>query len=104
MTADDPRRLATEVDLDDLVESWASGFRHPFALVVDADETRFPCPQCGAMPCDFGGAAVVLDDWRWTCWRCRFEGTRMMLERLVLEDVARLARLYEIVADREVAR
>lgn len=92
----DPRRLVTEVSFRTLLEAYTA----PYSLVDMGDGSdSFQCPKCGACPGDRGGAAYTLDMWRWTCWSCRFRGTRMVLETIVLEDSERLAALYELASE-----
>lgn len=51
----DPRQLVRTVDLSDLVIAFASGSRHPFAVLTVEGELRFVCPRCGHVDHGFGG-------------------------------------------------
>ncbi|MEI7548079.1 MAG: hypothetical protein WCK21_08480 [Actinomycetota bacterium] len=92
-----PATLTANATIDELVRAYATGSRHPFALVSDDGALRFICPKCGRVTHN-GGTAVVVDAWRWSCHACRHIGMRDHLARLVLEDATMLEALYEEVS------
>ncbi len=97
----DPRRLVTQVEILDLADAL---FGHePFGVVDDESGTRWVCIRCGHRDANGGTANYLADGWRWRCHRCRFTGTRIALERAVLEDADALGELYKILADREIS-
>jgi transposase-like protein len=91
-----PRHVVQSADMADLLTAYASGSRHPFALTFVDGETRVVCPSCSYVDHN-GGSASVIDQWRWSCDRCRRTGTRYQLERIVLENAEMLEALYEQV-------
>lgn len=93
----DPHRMVSRADLEALVGALAGG--HPFGLIRSDDQLRFVCVHCGFLDHN-GGSAVVLDRWRWRCHRCRFTGTRWLLERLVLDDADALDALHLLEEER----
>ncbi len=96
----DPRRLVQRVPMLLLIEACV-GHRHPFAISTHLEPTSFMCPRCEHVDHN-GGSAVIVDGYRWRCHRCRFDGTRLFLERIVLEDSTAMDRFYSILAAEEI--
>jgi hypothetical protein len=97
-TALNPRSLVQTLSIETLIEALV-GDTHPFAFVENADgSTRFVCPHCGYVDHN-GGSAVIVDSWRFRCRRCRFTGTRILIERLILESATAMDSLYRLVAE-----
>ena len=93
-TTTSPLTLVRAATIDELVAAYAWGSNHPFALARVGTTTLFICPKCGHADHN-AGSATILDAWRWQCHRCRFKGTRYLIERIVLENADMLAALYE---------
>jgi hypothetical protein len=97
-TALNPRSLVQTLSIETLIEALV-GDTHPFAFVENGDgSTRFVCPHCGYVDHN-GGSAVIVDSWRFRCRRCRFTGTRILIERLILESATAMDSLYRLVAE-----
>jgi hypothetical protein len=94
--APDPRSLVVTATHEQLaVALFGDGFPHG-VIEVDGDRV-WPCVRCGARGFGDIGTARMLDPWRWRCYRCRFVGTRYMLETMVLESAVALERLDRLV-------
>ena len=93
-----PRRLVTTVSIETLIEASVKS-THPFGVTCFEDGTvLFICPRCGYVDSN-GGSAAIVDGFRWHCHRCRYTGTRCLLERLILEDADRMDALYRLIAE-----
>jgi len=95
-TVTNPRRVVEAASLELLVEAYSDAL-HLTMYATSYDEgARFICPSCGGKDRDNPLAQICADGWRWTCWTCRYRGTRAMFERLVLENADALERLLEL--------
>lgn len=107
LSALDPRLLVQQVPFCDLIAAYASDDDRPFVRLPYDDgigeRWRFVCPRCGYYDAMSGGSAVQETEWLWHCWRCPFDGTRMLIERVVIEDRRMLDRLYTRVREIEAA-
>ena len=99
-TRSDPRDLVGTVAIDMLADAYAGDEVFGMLPAEPNVEARFTCPGCHYRPWS-GGTAVIRDAWRFDCHRCGMTGTRLLLERLVLEDHERLSRLYELIVESE---
>ncbi len=95
-----PVQLVTAATINALAK--AVGGDGIFAY-LDADQeygtpARFRCPTCRELGWN-GGQAEIVDEWRFRCLNlsCNAQGTRWLLERLVLEDPDALERLDQVM-------
>jgi hypothetical protein len=94
----DPRVLVARLRTEVVAEVVAGDGPHRF--VSFGAQVFFRCPICKHR--DFNvPSGTLVDDVRWRCTRCRHEGTRYELERLVLEDAETLDRMLRIIAERD---
>ena len=94
--ATDPRRLVTTCSLRLLFDAAVGS--DPFGLCESDDGDWWTiCPRCGYRDCN-GGSARPIDEWRFRCHRCRRTMTRILVERIVLEDADALGRFCELLS------
>lgn len=94
----DPRELVTAVSLVTLFDAYC-GDHPPFGL-IERDDGSFVgiCPRCGRHDHN-GGTAELIDTWRWRCGPCRHTGTRVAIERIILEDADVMDRFFRLIAE-----
>jgi transposase-like protein len=93
----DPRKYVQIATIEQLVDVVVSS-AHPFGVYTFDDGTWFVCPRCSKCNSTGGaGTARIVDAWRWRCTNCRFTGTRIVFENVILENADLLEQLYEFV-------
>jgi hypothetical protein len=74
-------RIAETASIETLAEAISPLFS--FTKLPDAP-AYFCCPRCRHHD-ENPGSAQVRSSWRWSCWRCKAEGTVAELRRVALE-------------------
>jgi hypothetical protein len=97
-TSTDPRVLVGHLRTEVVAEVVAGDGHHTF--VSFGSQIFFRCPICKYRDLNLPTGTLV-DDVRWRCTRCRHEGTRYELERLVLENGATLDRMLRLIEERD---